>query len=158
MKNAMKQLHILIVTTFGAGFSPIAPGTAGAIVGCVFLWAFNQIQIFPFYPNPGLFIGLIIVVALIGIYATNQLEREWGKDPSKVVIDELVGVWIAMIFVPFTWLNLFLAFGLFRFFDILKPLGIRKMENFKGGIGVMADDVLAGIYANLVLQLILYFL
>ena len=158
MKSAMKQLHILIVTTFGAGFSPFAPGTAGAIVGCAFLWAFNQFQIFPTYPNPGFFIGLIIVVALVGIYATNQLEKEWGKDPQKVVIDELVGVWIAMVFVPFTWLNLFLAFGLFRFFDILKPLGVRKMENFKGGIGVMADDVLAGIYANLVLQLILYFL
>ncbi|MBW6483745.1 MAG: phosphatidylglycerophosphatase A [Vicingaceae bacterium] len=154
----MKQLHILIVTTFGAGFSPFAPGTAGAIVGCAFLWVFNYFHIFPTHPNPELFIGLIIVVTLVGIYATNQLEKEWGKDPQKVVIDELIGVWIAMVFIPFTWLNVLIAFGLFRFFDILKPLGIRKMENFKGGIGVMADDVLAGIYANLVLQLILYFL
>lgn len=154
----MKYLHILIATTFGAGFSPFAPGTAGAIVGCAFLWGFNELQYFPTFPNPLLFVVLILVVALLGIYATNKLEQEWGKDPSKVVIDELVGVWIAMVFVPFTWLNLLLAFGLFRFFDIAKPLGVRKMEQLKGGVGVMADDVLAGIYANLALQLILIFI
>lgn len=154
----MKYIHILIATTFGAGFSPIAPGTAGAIVGCAFLWLFYQLEWFPTYPNPLAFIVLIVVVALLGIYATNKLEQEWGKDPSKVVIDELVGVWIAMVFVPFSWLNLLLAFGLFRFFDIAKPLGVRKMEQFKGGLGVMADDVLAGIYANLALQLILLFI
>ncbi len=154
----MKYLHILIATTFGAGFSPFAPGTAGAIVGCAFLWGFNELQYLPTFPNPFLFVVLIFVVALLGIYATNKLEQEWGKDPSKVVIDELVGVWIAMVFVPFTWLNLLLAFGLFRFFDIAKPLGVRKMEQLKGGVGVMADDVLAGIYANLVLQLILIFI
>ncbi|MCW8897563.1 MAG: phosphatidylglycerophosphatase A [Flavobacteriales bacterium] len=154
----MKYLHKLIATTFGAGFSPFAPGTAGAIVGCAFLWGFNELQYFPTFPNPFLFVVLILVVALLGIYATNKLEQEWGKDPSKVVIDELVGVWVAMVFVPFTWLNLLLAFGLFRFFDIAKPLGVRKMEQLKGGLGVMADDVLAGIYANLVLQLILIFI
>ena len=151
----MKYIHILIATTFGAGFSPVAPGTAGAIVGGFFLWLFHQMQWFPTFPNPLVFIGLIVIVALLGIYATNKLEQEWGKDPSKVVVDELVGVWVAMVFVPFTWLNLLLAFGLFRFFDIAKPLGVRKMERLKGGLGVMADDVLAGIYANLVLQLIL---
>lgn len=154
----MKYIHILIATTFGAGFSPVAPGTAGAIVGCAFLWLFHQLECFATFPNPLAFIVLIVVVALLGIYATNKLEQEWGKDPSKVVIDELVGVWIAMVFVPFSWLNLLLAFGLFRFFDIAKPLGVRKMEQFKGGLGVMADDVLAGIYANLALQLILLFI
>jgi len=154
----MKYIHILIATTFGAGFSPVAPGTAGAIVGGAFLWLFHQLEWFPTYPNPLVFIVLIVIVALLGIYATNKLEQEWGKDPSKVVIDELVGVWIAMVFVPFSWLNLLLAFGLFRFFDIAKPLGVRKMEQFKGGVGVMADDVLAGIYANLALQLILLFI
>ena len=154
----MKYIHILIATTFGAGFSPVAPGTAGAIVGCAFLWLFHQLEWFPTHPNPLVFIVLIVVVALLGIYATNKLEQEWGKDPSKVVVDELVGVWIAMVFVPFSWLNLLLAFGLFRFFDIAKPLGVRKMEQLKGGLGVMADDVLAGIYANLALQLILLFI
>lgn len=154
----MRSLYILIVTTFGAGFSPVAPGTAGAIVGGGFLWLFHQLQWFSTFPNPLAFIGLIIVVALLGIYATNKLEKEWGKDPSKVVVDELVGFWIAMVFVPFSWLNLLLAFGLFRFFDIAKPLGVRKMEQFKGGLGVMADDVLAGIYANLALQLIVVFI
>ena len=154
----MKYIHILIATTFGAGFSPLAPGTAGAMVGCVFLWLFHQMQWFSTFPNPLTFVVLIIVVALIGIYATNKLEKEWGEDPSKVVIDELIGIWITMILVPFSWLNLLLAFGLFRFFDIAKPLGVKKMEQFKGGLGVMADDVLAGIYANLALQLKLVFI
>lgn len=83
------------------------------------------------------------------------MEAEWGHDPSKVVVDEIVGVWIAMLFVPFSLLNLFLAFGLFRVFDIWKPLGIRRMEKLKGGWGVMMDDVLAGIYSLMVMHVYL---
>lgn len=94
----------------------------------------------------------------MGIFVTDKLTDEWGKDPSKVVIDEVIGMWITMIFIPFSWTNLLFGFILFRFFDIAKPLGVRKMENLKGGTGVMMDDVLAGIYANIVLQVIVYFM
>ena len=88
-----------------------------------------------------------------GIWSADKLESEWGKDPSKVVVDEMVGVWIALLAVPVgnVWYILF-AFLLFRFFDIFKPLGIRKMEQLEGGIGVMADDILAGIYSFLLLM------
>ena len=92
---------------------------------------------------------------VLGIIATDKLEDEWGKDPSKVVLDEVIGVWIAMMFVPFSFFNVLLAFGLFRYFDIAKPLGIRKLEALNGGLGVMADDMLAGIYSNITLQIIL---
>ena len=67
-------------------------------------------------------------------------------------------MWITMMFVPLTWLNLLIGLILFRFFDIAKPLGIRKVESLGGGIGVMADDMLAGVYANIVLQVIIYFI
>ncbi len=154
----MKFVYKLLTTVVGAGYSPLAPGTAGAIVGCAALWFFEKYNLISTTTTPLLFIGLIVITTILGIIATDKLENEWGKDPSKVVIDEVIGMWITMMFVPFTWLNLLIGFILFRFFDIAKPLGIRKLEDLGGGIGVMADDMLAGIYANIVLQAIIYFI
>ncbi len=152
----MKILHKIIATFFGTGYSPFAPGTAGALLAAGFFVLFNHYQII--INNPLVLVLVILVTALVGIYSTNQLSAEWGKDPSKVVIDEAVGMWITMVLVPFSYLNLIIGFTLFRLFDIFKPLGIRNLEKLNGGLGVMADDVLAGIYANLVLQLILLFI
>ena len=154
----MKFTYKLLATAFGAGYSPFAPGTAGAIVACISLWLFEKYQLLSTTQTPALFIGLIVVTTLMGVIATDQLEKDWGKDPSKVVIDEVIGMWITMLFVPFTWLNLIIGFVLFRFFDIAKPLGIRKLESLGGGVGVMADDMLAGIYANIVLLIIVHFI
>lgn len=142
--------HIIIASGFGSGFSPFAPGTVGALLA-VAIWTVLFYTI-PFNILILITILLIVLFTLLGIRSANVLESTWGKDPSKVVVDEMVGVWIALLAVPINniWYILF-AFLLFRFFDILKPLGIRKMENFKGGIGVMADDILAGIYSFLLL-------
>ncbi|MBL4668010.1 MAG: phosphatidylglycerophosphatase A [Flavobacteriales bacterium] len=152
----MKTIYKLTATAFGAGYSPFAPGTMGAIVGCLALWLFEKYNLISTTSTPLLFIGLIVIVTVMGIIATDKLEDEWGKDPSKVVLDEVIGMWITMMFVPLSFLNILIGFGLFRFFDIAKPLGIRKLEQLKGGVGVMADDILAGIYANIVLQIIIY--
>ena len=152
----MKTIYKLTATAFGAGYSPFAPGTMGAIVGCLALWLFEKYNLISTTSTPFLFIGLIVIVTVMGIIATDKLEDEWGKDPSKVVLDEVIGMWITMMFVPLSFLNILIGFGLFRFFDIAKPLGIRKLEQLKGGVGVMADDILAGIYANIVLQIIIY--
>ena len=149
----MRIIHKIIATFFGTGFSPFAPGTAGATLAAVFYILFHHYQII--VNNPFIFVSLIFATSLIGIYSTNKLSAEWGKDPSKVVIDEAVGMWITMLFVPFSYLNLIIGFTLFRLFDIFKPLGIRNLEKLNGGLGVMADDVLAGIYANVVLQIII---
>lgn len=154
----MNFIYKLFATALGSGYSPIAPGTAGAIIGCIALWLFEKYNIISTTSTPFLFIGLITVTTILGIIATNKLETEWGKDPQKVVIDEVLGMWITMLFVPFTWLNLLIGFVLFRFFDIAKPLGVRKMENLGGGLGVMADDMLAGIYSNIVLLIVVKFL
>ena len=97
-------------------------------------------------------VALILFFTVMGVWATNRLEPFWGEDPSRVVVDEMVGVWIALLAAPSgnVWYALG-AFALFRLFDIFKPLGIRRMESFPGGIGVMMDDILAGIYSFVVL-------
>ena len=150
MKRA-KLFHIIIASGFGSGFSTFAPGTAGALVA-VIIWT----VLFYVIPSNILLVVtslLIVLFTAAGIWSADKLESEWGKDPSKVVVDEMVGVWIALLAVPVgnVWYILF-AFLLFRFFDIFKPLGIRKMEQLEGGIGVMADDILAGIYSFLLLM------
>lgn len=100
----------------------------------------------------------ILFFFFLGVIATQKLEPIWGHDPSRIVVDELVGVWVAMLGVPNNWQNLLLAFGLFRLFDIWKPLGIRKFEQMPGGWGVMMDDVAAGVAAGFCLHLFLMLL
>lgn len=78
-----------------------------------------------------------------------------GMIQGRIVVDEMVGIWISMIFIPFSILNLLLAFGLFRLYDIWKPWIVKKAENLDGGLGVMADDIVAGIFANVSLQFII---
>ena len=150
MKRA-KLFHIIIASGFGSGFSPFAPGTAGALVA-VIIWTV-LFYVIPFNVLLVVTSLLIVLFTAAGIWSADKLESEWGKDPSKVVVDEMVGVWIALLAVPVgnVWYILF-AFLLFRFFDIFKPLGIRKMEQLEGGIRVMADDILAGIYSFLLLM------
>lgn len=149
----------IIATGFGSGYSPIAPGTAGALVGCLILWTLKCLLPAWFsgtWAQAGWLLLLIAVFFFLGVKSANVLEREWGHDPSKIVVDELVGVWIAMLSVPVSLANLALAFVLFRVFDIWKPLGIRRMERFGGGWGVMLDDVLAGVYSLVAVHLILF--
>ena len=153
-----KIIPKLIATTLGAGYFPVGPGTMGALVGAVIVWLFGIYNVFnfAFYELNALLIILIIIFGLLGVWSTNQLESEWGKDPGKIVMDETVGVWITCLFVPMTISTLIAAFILFRIFDIWKPLGIKKFEALKGGVGVMMDDVVAGIYSNIVLQIIVF--
>ena len=149
-----------LATGFGSGYSPVAPGTAGAVVGILILFAWKAVTPYGYFVDHDFIplLVLIILVNFIGVYVTDKVEKDWGPDPSKVVIDEIVGVWIAVLWIPPTTTNWIMAFALFRFFDIAKPLGIRELENIKGGWGVMLDDVLAGIYANVVLQIIVRYL
>ena len=98
--------------------------------------------------------ALVIVFTFAGIWAADKLEACWGEEPSRVVVDEMVGVWIPLLAVPdndkWIW-YVVAAFVLFRAFDIAKPLGIRKMESLRGGVGVMMDDILAGVYSFILL-------
>ena len=153
----MKLPYKTIATGFGSGYAPIAPGTAGAAVGCLLLWLYIYfIGIGNYWYFQIGFLLITIFTTILGAIATREVEKEWGEDPSKVVIDEIIGVWISLLFLPLTWQNILIGFILFRIFDIAKPFGIRRLEAVKNGWGVMLDDVLAGIYANVCLQIYLF--
>lgn len=123
-------------------------GTIAAAVTCV-CWFLLQPN--GMFQNGTLWITALVLV--LGVWSGNSVEADWGKDSSRVVIDEVAGMAIGLLFVPVTLPNLVTGLVLFRFFDIVKPLYIRRAEALPGGWGVMADDVLAGVYTNLVLQL-----
>ena len=152
----MKRPSLLAVvfgTGFGSGFWPWGPGTAGTLLGIIIWLGLAQ------FTSVGVLLwittALIIVFTGIGTWATNMLEPYWGKDPNRVVIDEIVGVWIPLLGCPprHLWYAM-AAFVLFRFFDILKPLGIRSLDRRHGGFWVMADDLLAGLYSLIFIALI----
>jgi len=145
--------HKITSTSLGIGYIGKGAGTAAAVVTCL-VW-------YGVHPDGHNFIPALIVTALItalGIWSGNVVEAIWGKDHNRVVIDEVAGMCIALLWVPVTPLNILMGLILFRFFDILKPLLIRRLEALPGGWGVMFDDVLAGVYANIVLQIILRFI
>ena len=146
-------LPVVIGTGFGSGFWPWGPGTAGAALA-VLIWLALSCAV---TPQVLVFItmALTVVFTLLGVWAADRLEPYWGEDPSRVVVDEMVGVWIPLLVAsPDIWWTPWAAFLLFRFFDILKPLGIRRMEALPGGVGVMMDDILAGVYSAAVMILI----
>ena len=150
----MNTIAKVFASGFGTGYSPIAPGTAGSLLASLVIYLFYYLGT---PPNLIALVIALLVSTILGVWSADYLESEWGKDPSKVVIDEIAGILISLLFLPINPTTIIASFVLFRVFDIWKPLGIRKLEDFKGGIGVMADDLLAGIYANLVLQALLYF-
>ncbi len=144
----MRFYHYIIATVFGSGFSPIAPGTVGSIAGALIFW---------FIPlNFILQIFLALLFFFAGVWSSSFVEREKGKDPGLVNIDEVVGQWIALLLIPHRWPLYLAAFVLFRLFDIWKPWPIDRLQDLKSGWGIMIDDVLAGIYALIILQFLIY--
>ena len=138
----------LVATGLGIGYIK-GGGTVAAVACCLALYLAHAggIALLPWQT------GLLTVVLLAGgTLAAQRVEAAWGKDSYRVVIDEVAGMWVSMLLVATTTPRLLVGLVLFRFFDIVKPLFIRKMEQLPGGVGVMMDDVLAGIYTNLLLQ------
>ena len=164
----------LAVATCGVGYFPIAPGTLGALVGVglyITVWTLlyrlleiNALRgglnlLYIFTPLAAAMLLLIFLVTLVGIWAASRAEKViQKKDPSIVVIDEVAGQMIALLSGPFwiqTWWSILTAFILFRLFDIWKPYPVRRLEALESGLGIMADDVLAGIYALIVNSLVI---
>ena len=127
---------------FGSGLSRFAPGTMGTMVAIPFTFLLKQLP-------PYLFWVLLIALFLIGIYLCGSTARRLGKhDPGGIVWDEMVGYWLTVAFIPMQWPWLLAAFVLFRLFDIFKPWPIRQSEKlFRGGLGIMVDDIIAALYA-----------
>jgi phosphatidylglycerophosphatase A len=152
--GAADWLAIAIATAGGAGFAPKAPGTAGSIVGVLIYVLIEALHGAAYYPHA------IIFLLIVGIWASSRVEHLWGHDAQRIVIDEVVGQMITFGIAAGRYqlsaFYILLGFGLFRLFDIWKPFPIRRLEGLKGGLGVIADDVGAGLYALAVLTLVRY--
>ena len=150
----MDWMAIALATAGGAGFAPRAPGTAGSIVG-VFIYLLIEAA-----HAGGYYLHAIIFFFIVGTWASSRVERLYGHDSQRIVIDEVVGQMITFgLFAGRYQLSaIFIAigFGLFRLFDITKPFPIRRLERLPGGLGVVADDVGAGLYGLVALALIQY--
>lgn len=147
----MERLHRLISTCLGIGYIPKGGGTVAAVICCIAWYLARSGGSERFWPP----LLITFVLLALGIVSSGKVEAEWGKDSFRIVVDEWVGMSLTLLFVPVRWPYFLIGLLLFRFFDIVKPFYIRRMETLKGGWGVMMDDVLAGIYANLVLQLVI---
>jgi phosphatidylglycerophosphatase A len=146
---------IWIATSGGAGYFPIAPGTAGSAVGVGIVAAIGVLPLARIWQHVAIAV-LALGLGAIGVWAASEAEKHFGKtDPGQVVIDEVVGQMITLLFWPgATWKWLLAGFVLFRFFDVLKPFPARRLEHAPGGWGIMLDDVAAGIYGALALLLL----
>lgn len=149
----MSQLHKIIATSLGIGYVGKGGGTVAAVFTCVCWYFWHSYSA----PSEWLTVGVTLFITLIGIISSDAVEPFWGKDDKKVVIDEVAGMCISLLFLPATSAYILAGLILFRFFDIVKPLYIRKAEKLPGGWGVMFDDVLAGICANILLQIAFWF-
>ncbi len=144
--------HKMIASFGGIGYIGKGGGTVAAVVCCI-IWMILPAGILTNFRQ----VFFTILVCILGVWSSNKVEAIWGKDDKKVVIDEVAGMMITLLFVPISPLNIGIGLVLFRFFDIAKPLFIRNAEQLPKGWGVMADDVLAGIYAHILLFLSIQF-
>ncbi len=140
----------LIGSGFYTGYVKTASGTFGSLAALV-------IYLIPGFENPSIMIFFITLLILIGVPIARKFELVYGEDPKEYTNDEVIGMWITLLFVPKKIWWIILAFFIWRAFDILKPFPIRKLESVKNGWGVILDDILAGIYSFIVIQLIIFF-
>jgi len=141
----------IAASVFGVGYIPKGGGTVAASLYCI-IWFLLPAGYSQSYWQ--LIVTVFIVV--IGIWSANIVDDFWGKDSYKVVIDEVAGMAIGLLYVPHQLLYVTISLIAFRFFDIVKPLGVKKMETYPRGWGVMADDILAGVYALITINLFLF--
>jgi phosphatidylglycerophosphatase A len=148
--NIFRDPILLIAFGFGSGLSPKAPGTCGTLLAIPFFLLLQRLGTLPYLVLVGLAAGG-------GVWVCSQASRKLGiHDHQGIVWDELVGYWITMIGVPMSFQSIFAGFALFRFFDILKPWPIKVIDrSIGGGLGIMLDDVLAGVFACLALQILI---
>ncbi|HET7694071.1 MAG TPA: phosphatidylglycerophosphatase A [Vicinamibacterales bacterium] len=143
----MTRFAVFIATAGYCGYFPIAPGTAGSAAG---LLVFLLVR---WTGSPIVEVAAIAAIFAAGAWAATHAERFFGGiDPGPVVVDEVVGMLITLAFVPTGWAAMLAGFFLFRVFDVIKPFPADRLEKFHGGFGIMADDAMAGVYANVALR------
>ena len=141
----MKFVALAVATSMGVGYVPFAPGTFGSLAGLL-LWA-----LLPAAPVPQL--AAIVVLFVVGSWSASVAEGHFGAtDPGYVVVDEVMGMLITLWMNPVGWVGATIGFLYFRALDVIKPYPANRLENLHGGVGVMADDAMAAVYANLALR------
>lgn len=145
----MSRLALFVATAGYAGFAPVAPGTAGSVVGLALY------VVIRWFDSATLETGAIVVSLIVGIWAAGVVEKQLGKDPGPVVIDEVHGMLVTVAFLGVTPLGAFLGFILFRVYDVIKPYPAGRLEHLHGGPGIMLDDLVAGLYSQLTLRLLI---
>ena len=150
--NWFNPIHLLALG-FGSGAAPKAPGTCGTLVAVLIYWPLSQL-------SPEHYLLMLLVTSVMGIYICGQTAKDLGvHDHGSIVWDEFVGFWITMFAAPVGWVWVVVGFVLFRFFDIIKPWPISWIDKrITGGLGIMLDDVIAGVMAAVVLQGIAWWL
>jgi phosphatidylglycerophosphatase A len=147
------RVAVFLATVAYCGYFPIAPGTVGSAAGLVvylLVW---------WTRSPLVEVGLILGTFVVGTWAATHAERYFGGiDPGPVVIDEVLGMLVTLAFIPAGWTAALAGFVLFRILDVIKPFPANRLEQLHGGLGIMADDAMAGVYANLLLRLLIWLL
>lgn len=143
----LAKVATLVATVGYAGFFPIAPGTVGSAVGLV-IYAGVRVA-----DSIVLELAIVTAVLVAGIWSAGHLERELGKDPAAVVIDEVLGMLLTLALLDVSMAGALAGFFIFRILDVIKPFPAGRLEHLHGGFGIMMDDVMAGIYSNLLLRL-----
>ena len=145
----MTALALALATVCGVGYAPIAPGTFGSAAGLLLWWLLPS--------SPVVQVGMVAALFVVGSWSGSVAERHFGRtDPGQVVIDEVMGMLITLLFNPVGWLGALVGFLLFRIADVIKPYPANRLERLHGGVGVMADDGMAAVYANLALRALLW--
>jgi phosphatidylglycerophosphatase A len=145
----MVRVALAAATVLGVGYVPFAPGTFGSLVGLVLWWVLPA--------STAAQAAAIVALFIVGSWSGGVAERHFGTtDPSVVVIDEVMGMLMTLFLNPVSWVGAFAAFLLFRVFDVIKPYPSNQLERLPGGVGVMADDAMAAVYANLALRVTLW--
>jgi phosphatidylglycerophosphatase A len=144
---ARSRVGLFIATWGYVGYAPFAPGTFGSAAGLVVYALLRQ------WPSVGLELAVMLGLFVVGVWSASVAERVIGStDPQPVVVDEVVGMLITLAFLPVTVWGALIGFLVFRLFDVIKPWPSRRFESLHGGLGVMADDAMAAVYANLVMR------
>ena len=147
----MKNLSVFVASVGYVGFFPFAPGTAGSLAALALFAVIRWINV------PAVELGAIVAVFAIGVWAASGTEVALGrKDPGVVVIDEVLGMLITLALLPVSIPGVALGFLFFRIFDVVKPYPAAQLEHLHGGLGIMADDAVAGLYSHLLLRLCLW--
>jgi phosphatidylglycerophosphatase A len=141
----------LIGSGLYSGFAPVASGTVGSLVAII-------IYLIPGFENLYIIIPITVIFLIYGIFLGSKFEAKYGKDPAQCTIDEFIGTWISLIALPKTIGVITVTFFLWRILDIIKPPPARNLEQLNGGMGIMIDDLVSGIYTLIIMHLVVYLL